>query len=286
MFLYTESDIRPRKAMPTTRPVVTIAVRNERMIKTKFASLVKSASNKLRIKGISVQDLLLFLETAYLSEDSNNGCDFVAAITGSSSTIVEIFRAIGRQGLWSYWNYFLLQSLVENFVNDDTDLQADIKHYEEELTGFILTTEIEPFLEAVRPSSDPDQLPSPCPDTNLFSSLSVKLDRDVTNRSLEYVRRVWESLGKKCRLPLHTILLQKVEEGCICIHFMIPFHLMPQLVRGLCESAAYFNEQHMLCVSVDGVYLYKEPGAQLSDFPCEEHEMVTISHFFLVMHVL
>ena len=234
----------------------------------------------LQTKRISTEDLVLFLEAVYSSEDSKDGSDFAAAVTESSSTISEIFRAIGKQGLWSYWDYFLLQSLVEEFVSDDTDLQMSIQQYGEELTGFFFTTTIESYLEEVvrsSPPSDSEQLPSPCPDNKLFSQLSLKfkLDRDITKRSLEYIRQLWESLGKKSRLPLHTILLQKVEEGCICITWMIPFHLMHQLVRGLCESAAYFKEQHVLWVSVDGVYLYKEQGAQLSEFPSEENEKVT-----------
>ena len=224
-------------------------------------------------------DMLLFLETTFSDEGSNNGCDFVAAITGSSSTIVEIFRAIGSRGLWSYWDYFLLQSLVDEFVSDDTDLQADIQQYEEELSGFILTTEIAAYLEAVKPSpsSDSEQAPLPSPDCQLFSLLCVKLDREITNRSLEYVRQLWKSLGKKCRLPLHTILLQKLEEGCVCITWMIPSHLMPQLVRGLCESASFFKEQHILWAAIDGVPLYNKQGMQLSDFPNENFQMV-ITH--------
>ena len=260
------------------------------MIRKKFASLLRRASNRLQTKGISIEDLLLFLEAQYSSENSKDGSDFAGAVTESSSTIGGIFRAIGKQGLWSYWDYFLLQSLVDEFASDDEDLQANVTQYGEELTGFIFTTTIESYLEEVvksSPSSDPEKLPSPCPDSKPFSMLSVKLDRDITKRSLDYIRQLWKSLGKKCRLPLHTILLQKVEEGCICITWMIPFHLMPQLVRGLCDNAAYFKEQHILWASVDGVYLYKEPGPQLSDFPTEEHEMVFMCHFesLLVMFI-
>ena len=252
------------------------------MIRKKFASLLRIASNRLQTKGISIEDLLLFLEAQYSLEDSNDGSDFVAAVTESSLTIGGIFRAIGKQHLWTYWNYFLLQSLVEEFANDDKDLRASITQYGEELTGFFFTTTIESYLKEVVRSSHPDseQPPSPCPDSKLLSHLSVKFGRDITNRSLEYIRQLWESLGKKCRLPLHTILLQSIKEGSICVTWMIPSHLMPQLVKGLCKSAAYFKEQHILWASVDPVYLYKEPGAQLSDFPSQEYErVIIISHF-------
>ena len=252
------------------------------MIKVKFASLIRRASNMLQTKEISAEDLVLFLEAVYSSEDSKDGSDFAAAVTESSSTIGQIFRAIGKQGLWSYWDYFLLQSLVDEFASDDTDLRASITQYEEELTGFFFTTTIESYLEEVvksSPPSDSEQLPSPCPDNKLFTKVSMKLRRAATNRSLEYIRQLCESLRKKCRLPGHTVLLNKLKDGCICVTWMIPFHLMPQLVKGLSESAAYFKEQHIFWASVDGVYLYKELGAQLSDFPSEELGTVIISHF-------
>ena len=248
------------------------------MIRTKFASLVLLASSALHRKEISAQDLELFLVTAYSPDGSNSGHDFAAAVIGSSPTIREIFNAIGKQGLWSYWDFFLLEKLVEQFISDDTALQASIEVYKENLAGFFLATEIKSFLEAVKssPSSESEQLPSPCPDQRLFTKLSSKLDRIVTYRSLEYIRQLWKSLAKNCRLPLHTILQQKVKEGCVSITWMIPFHFMPQLVRGLCESAAFFKEYHILAIAVDGVYLYNDLGLQLSDFPCKEQEMVII----------
>ena len=186
------------------------------MIRKKFASLVIRAYNTLQTKGVSTEHLVLFLKAVYSPEDSKDGSDFAAAVTESSSTIGGIFRAIGKEGLWSYWDYFLLQSLVEEFASEDTDLRASITQYGEELTGFCLTNEIESYLEEVvksSPPSDSEQLPSPILDIKVFSQLSIILNRDVTKRSLEYVRQLWESLGTKIRLPLplHTILLQLIE---------------------------------------------------------------------------
>ena len=122
-----------------------VNVTQHQVIRCQFASIVSKAADTLKKKGISVEDLFLFLVTACSSEDDN---EFVAEVTKSPSTIPVILRAIGSRGPR---NYYLLQSLVNVFASDDDQLRLDIQHYEWKLAESFPGAKIEPYLESMKP---------------------------------------------------------------------------------------------------------------------------------------
>ena len=122
-----------------------VNVTQHQVIRCQFASIVSKAADTLQKKGISVEDLVLFLVTACSSEDDS---DFVAEVTKSPSTIPVILRAIGSRGPR---NFYLLQSLVNVFASDDDQLQLDIQHYKRKLAESFPQAEIEPYLESKQP---------------------------------------------------------------------------------------------------------------------------------------
>ena len=122
-----------------------VTQRKHQEIRCQFASIVSKAANTLQKKGITVEDLVLFLVTACSSEDDS---ELVAEVTKSPSTIPVILRAIGSRGPQ---NYYLLQSLVNMFASDDEQLQLDILHYERKLAESFPGAKIEPYPESMKP---------------------------------------------------------------------------------------------------------------------------------------
>jgi len=98
----------------------------------------------------------------------------------------------------------------------------------------------------------------PIPQEYLFSRLTLKVDANITNHSLKYVRDVWRSLAERFKLPMPALLLHKIAKGCLEITWCCPVELAPYVIQEAKQSADYFKEQCFLRVSVDGVSVYTE----------------------------
>ena len=106
----------------------------------------------------------------------------------------EIFRALGKHRLWNYLNYYLLQSIIEEFAGDDDELNGMMEQYQQDLTSYILTLEIRTYLDTahyVQPTITTcdsenltDETVPPRQRHELFNKLSVKTYADVTDHSL------------------------------------------------------------------------------------------------------
>ena len=107
------------------------------MIKGKFSILVTKSRRKLQYRKINVDDVQTFLVTMYSSPDSEDGSDTVTTVVESAKSLDEIFRALSKHRLWDYMNYYLLQSIIEEFAGDDDQLNGMIEQYQEALTGHI-----------------------------------------------------------------------------------------------------------------------------------------------------
>ena len=150
MFNLTCTDTGTQSATSSQDPsTVAIAQRNIRKIHGKFSTLVTKSCRKLQIKGINVEDVQTFLVTMYSSPGSKDGSDTVTTVVESARSLDEIFRALSKRRLWDYLNYYLLQSIIEEFASDDDELNRMMGQYQQDLTGYILTQQIQTYLEAV-----------------------------------------------------------------------------------------------------------------------------------------
>ena len=129
-------------------PTVAVARRNIQMITGKFSMLVTKSQRKLQIRRISVEDVQTFLITMYSSTGSRDGSDMVISVLQSATSLVRIFHALGIHKLWDYINYYLLQSIIEEFAGDDDELNSLMVQYQRDLTGYILVLNIQTYLKA------------------------------------------------------------------------------------------------------------------------------------------
>ena len=243
------------------------------------------------MKKIDIEDVQDFLITMYSSPNSKDGDEVVTNIIESAESLNELIRKISRKGLWDYLNYGLLQSIIKEFASDDGELNEMMEHYQEALTGHILTLKIQTYLEATRnehPNATSDSemsgeeivpsLPQPIK-LKLFRKLSMKVDVYVADYTLDYVIDLWQSLRKQFKLPRPAMILDKIAEGCICITWLIPANLATHVTRMVRETSDMFAEQQILRVTLDEQCIY--PMETLTEQPVSETATFKIKVCFL-----
>ena len=238
-----------------------IAQRNIRKIQGKFSMLVTKSRRRLQNRAINIEDVQMFLITMYSSPNSSDGSDVVTTVLESATSLDRIFRALSKHRLWDYLNYFLLQSIIEEFASDDDELNSMIEEYQKDLTGHILTLRIQTYLDASHhehsiEDEGENMIAISPPPRELFRKLSAKVDVNVTDHSLNYVTDLWRSLAKQFLLPQPAMILHNIAEGCVGIMWFIPANLVKHVTRMARETSNKFAEQNILNVMLEEQCIY------------------------------
>ena len=202
----------------------------------------------------------------YSSPNSRDGSDTVTTVLEAAKNLDEIFRALGKYGLWDYINYYLLQSIIEEFAGDDDELNGMMEQYQQDLTGYVLTLQIQTYLDTTHyvlpifTTRDSESVAGGTVQSQqkdeLFNKLSVKTDANVTDHSLSYVINLWQSLAKQFALPQLAMILHNIAEGCIGITWLIPANLVKYVTRMAQETANIFAKKHILRVMLEERCIY------------------------------
>ena len=284
LLLMYSSDVGTQASSEPTSPVVVAVVqRNCVIIGRKWGALVAHTDevlqDKLDSKEITSNRFRLFLGNLYSCQGKMNGSQFVKKLFKPCVNISEMFEMLTVEGVWDFMNYYLLESIIEEYGDDRT--KAMMEQYKQDLTGYLLVTKIKDHLDAVD-LEHPTRRILPIPQEELFSLLTTKTEGvNISDHTLKYVKDLWESLRKQFSLPKHILVLYKIGDGCLEITWCIPSKLAAYVVRKAKESEDYFREQQFLRVSVDGVHMYteSEAGVQLKDMvSCLWHNEVTLAH--------
>ena len=241
-------------------------MRNNRKIEGKFSKLVTKSRKKLQGKEVDVEDVQEFLITMYSSPNSRDGSDIVTTVLESAESLNEIFRALSKYKVWDYLNYYLLQSINEEFASDDDELNVMMRQYQRDLTGHILTQKIQTYLDANKhPTATSDSESSadenitslpPKQKHKLYKKLSAEVKANITDHSVEYVYDLWHSLADQFRLPRPAMILHSIAEGCICVTWLIPANLVTHVTRMAQETSDMFTKQQILKVMLEKHCIY------------------------------
>ena len=271
MFNLTCTDTGTQPATSSQNPAVAIAQRNIQKIQGKFSALVTKSCRRLQSRKIKikVKDIQTFLVTMYSSPKSRDGSDTVTTVVESARNLDEIFRALSKHRLWDYLNYYLLQSIIEEFASDDDELNGMMKQYQQDLTGHILTLQIQAYLETVNSELPPvtandnenptDEIVSALPpqqNCELFKKLTLKVKANVSDRSLSYVDDLWRSLTNQFALPRPALILHNIAKGCIGITWLIPANLVKYVTKMARETTNMFAEENVLRVTLEEQCIY------------------------------
>ena len=89
-----------------------------------------------------------------------------------------------------------------------------------------------------------------------YAELSVKLDEEGEDTTMEDVERIRRSIAHKMSLPLHTILFYTVEEGSVVVKFLVDRRKIGQTLAMKCEGLVELKfHENILEIKVDGSVL-------------------------------
>ena len=236
-----------------------LAKENLQKIKFKYASLLSLALRVLQGKDIDMSIFRVFLTALYLpEEDSNdtreiNPSRFIAEVLGSAQNLGEIFQSLLVQGLMSYKNCYVLRSIIDRYASDEIEMKKELREYEEALAGYVLVVKMKDYLDAELQQGEQSK-----PDPRLFDELSIKLNANVTDKTMKYMSELWDSLAYRIKVPVTALPFHKVAKGCVEITWLVPFHLTHFTTRRLQESSDYFREANIIRVTIARRCVYEE----------------------------
>jgi len=224
------------------------------IIYDKFTKLLQNARRRLR-SSVNVKEFYLFVVGLFPPGDC----------IPDSVGFYKTFRAISKNGLWDYINYFSLKCIVKEFAGNDTQMSEWVKQYEEALSGYMLNTRISDHISVVAASDiDPDRRLKCNPakyDARYYRRLSVKVDAKVNEKPMQYINELWESLAFHFVLPSHTVILDSIRDDSICddsilVTWLVPTNDTLAIVKNTHTDAEFFQEHSILWAKVNDDYLY------------------------------
>jgi len=204
-----------------------------------------------------MQNFRAFLLQSYSPEDDSNdsravnACDFVDKVLGTAQNLGDVLVALHKRGMLNYKNCHILQSIVDNYASDDQELMEETRKYDEELAEYALVTGIQDYIDA---ASKQDQQSEADPE--MFSVLSLKVEKNATDHTLQYVKDVWDSLAHQLKIPHSALLFERIEHGCLEIIWTIPSHLNNFIIRRAQENTEYFQKR-VLRVTIADKCIYE-----------------------------
>ena len=187
----------------------------------------------------------------------------------TSVNVEEIFEAITRNKLWDYWNYHLLEQVIEMFGYDDEEMLTNMEQYKKNFSGYKIATKLKTHIAALDAetialsagATSGSNVPQTKPNPEYFSKLSLKLGEPVAGYSLDYLDKLWRSLRIHLLLPPLSLLLDTVHQGCVCVTWLIPSYLAPQAIERAQLSAEVFKGYQILEIKIDSKSIYNDEPA-------------------------
>ena len=213
-----------------------------RKIKSRFSLLVVDVQSSMENRKVKVKKVRQFLLNFFEGNCSIPKEDDLDAI----------FDTITEARLWRYDHYGPLEELAESFLPEDDPARAQVTEYKSQLTGFYATTRIIDFVKLNELAEDleeiPDRVFSPKKYNSHYQKLTVKLrlDRDVSELSLEYVAKLWKALAKEFHLPPLTVIMDKIVEGSLRITWLILPHIIEKIRATYFKSVEFFQQHNIV----------------------------------------
>ena len=220
---------------------------NRQNIISKFAKLQTNVCKKMSTTGaIDLRQFCLFVTNLFPPGD---------CIPHSPTSLTEVFKAITNHGLWDFFHYSPLVKVVEEFGANDPDMKEWIQGYKKDLKSYNMMTTITDCIELELANPTGPSLAKYDPRYNR----SVEWKTNFVDHTLQYLAEVWELFSTHYLLPDYppTALLDRVCRGCVSITWLVPTHMIPQLIKGIESSADFFQESKISKVTVDGKCVYE-----------------------------
>ena len=177
-----------------------------------------------------------------------------------TSDLEKLFTTVTLNDLWDYHNYSPLERLINNFLSNDQKVGSLMKVYKGRLSGFYLTTKLIDYIEYQNLSADDsdeecDQ-PSPKLTTKQYKKIKVvlQLERKISQVSLDYVVKLWQSFAEEYEIPSLTAVIDKIMAGSLEVTWTVPQHIADAIL----PRSKFFRSHGIVLVSIDDVIIYDE----------------------------
>ena len=187
----------------------------------------------------------------------------------NDSSIEDILITLSRAAALTAYSCGAIEIICNEFGKGDQDLVKLIEDYKEKLAGYYATTSI---IKHMRKKSDYDKTVYDIEsDKSLHESMAeydkaycktlrVKLEAQVSQKCLDYIEKLWNSITTYLYLPQLPALLISICKGCIEVAWLVP----TVVAREIHEKAENFDKVAqgfpLITVKLDGQILYsKDP---------------------------
>ena len=222
---------------------------NRQAIMDKFADFQTRVCDKLFKNGVDTEQVRLFVTNQFPPGD------FIPPLPAS---LTEVFKAITQHGLWNYFHYSPLVRIAKRFGGDDLEMEGWVETYKQDLKAYKLVTTVEEYIETDLEIAGPPSAKRVRYDARYYTPMEWKTK--FVDHSLQYLAEVWELFSYHYLVPDSppTALLDRVRRGCFSVTWLVPTGLIPQLVKGVNIDTKFFQQYHILKVTVGDECIYKE----------------------------
>ena len=220
-----------------------------RKTKARFSKLLIEVQSALEAHQADVKKIRRFLIHLFEGE-----CKIP-----NVSDLGEIFEDVTFSKLWRFDNYGPLQELSENFLPEDDSARTQATEYVSHLSAFYATTSLFDYMElAEQEEGEEDSNPfSPKKYNRFYKKLSVKLKlaRDMSELTLEFLDQLWKSLRKEFNLVPLTAVLDSITQGSLCITWLVLPHVLRKIRATFFKSLQFLQLNGIVKISVCDGYL-------------------------------
>ena len=218
-----------------------------RKIKSRFSLLVIDVQSSMEDRKVNVKKVRQFLLNFFEGDCS----------IPSVADFDKLFDTITEARLWRYDHYGPLEELAESFLPEDDPARAQVTEYKSQLTGFQATTRIIDFVK-LNELEDREEIPkhafSPKKYNSHYQKLTVelRLNRDISELTLEYVNTLWKMLAKEFHLPPLTAVMDKIMEGSLRITWLVLLHIIEKIKATYFKSVEFFQQHNIIRIDLYG----------------------------------
>jgi len=226
------------------------AYENQQTINVKFVDLLMNVRGKMLNMRVDIEEFLFFVRALFRPGD---------CIPSSPTNLSEVFEAITHHGLWDYFHYSPLVRIVEKFGAGDLEMKDWIKSYKKDLKAYTIVASIENCIESYLDTCT-DQSREDRAKYDPHHNCPVEWKTDFVDHSLQHLANVWEMFSDRYLVPDSppTALLDRVRNGCVCVTWLVPSYLIPQLVERVKTDTEFFQYVRILKVTVRGETVYEK----------------------------
>ena len=249
-------------AASTQKPNAEFAHENRQNITAKFGAFQTKVCDKLFKNGVDTEQFRLFVINQFPPGD---------CIPPPPASLTEIFKAITHHGLWDCLHYSPLVHIVQTFGANDPEMEGWVQTYKKDLKAYSFVTKVEEYVEADCDIGDIADLPPAKRakyDPRYYRPMEWKTN--FVDHTLQYLTEVWELFSSRYLVPDSppTALLDRVRKGCFVVTWLIPTGLIPLLIKRVKIDTKFFQQYHILKVTVGGECVYEEEVTEEVSFLC------------------